>query len=166
MNKIRMGIIGIGNMGTTYIKSIFGNLIPDMELGAVADRSEARRNWAAETLPVGFPIYNDGMDLINGGMVDAVLLVTPHYQHPTLAIEAMKKGLHVMCEKPAGVYTKQVREMNEFADANKNLVFGIMYNQRTNSIFRKMYEIVQSGSMGATKRVSWMVTDWYRTQAY
>jgi len=166
MNKVRMGIIGIGNMGSTHVKSICGNLVPDMELGAVADRSEARRKWAAEILPAGFPIYNDGIDLIKSGKVDAVLLATPHYEHPTLGMEAMKNGLHVMCEKPAGVYTKQAREMNEFAATKKDLVFGMMFNQRTNCVFRKMHELIQGGSMGAIKRVSWIITDWYRTQAY
>jgi predicted dehydrogenase len=166
MDKVRMGVIGIGNMGSSHVKSIFGNLVPGMELGAVADRSEARRKWAAELLPAGFPIYNDGIELIKSGKVDAVLLSIPHYEHPTLGIEAMKNGLHVMCEKPAGVYTKQAREMNEFAATKKDLVFGMMFNQRTNCVFRKMHELIQGGSMGAIKRVSWIITDWYRTQAY
>ena len=166
MNKVRMGVIGMGNMGSAHIKSIKEGLVPDMELGAVADRYEARRNWAVQTLGQGFPVYSEGNDLIKSGKVDAVLLATPHYQHPVLGIEAMKNGLHVMCEKPAGVYTKQAREMNEFAASKKNLVFGMMFNQRTNCVFRKMYELVQGGSLGAIKRVSWIITDWYRTQSY
>ena len=164
MNKVRMGVIGLGNMGTTHVKSILENKIPGMELGAVADRSEMRRSWAAGILPIGFPIYSEGIDLITSGKADAVLIATPHYQHPSLGIEAMKNKLHVMCEKPAGVYTKQVREINEFAAERKDLVYGMMFNQRTNCVFRKMHELIQSGSMGAIKRVNWIITDWYRTQ--
>lgn len=94
------------------------------------------------------------------------MIATSHYFHPVYAIKAMKKGLHVISEKPAGVYTKQVREMNEEADRHPELVFGLMFNQRTNPVYRKLREIVQSGEYGVLKRVNWIITDWYRTQAY
>ncbi|MCL2128648.1 MAG: Gfo/Idh/MocA family oxidoreductase, partial [Treponema sp.] len=95
----------------------------------------------------------------------AVLIATPHYDHPPLAIEAFGAALHVMCEKPAGVYAKQVREMNAAAEKSGR-VFGMMFNQRTNGNYRKMRELVRSGRLGAVKRVSWIITNWYRTQAY
>lgn len=98
--------------------------------------------------------------------LDAVLISVPHYDHPFFVVEALKKGLHVMCEKPAGVYTLQVREMNAEAERHPELVFGLMLNQRTNLLYRKMKDLVQSGKYGAIKRVNWMITDWYRSQAY
>ena len=110
-------------------------------------------------------IFEDGDSLIDSGACDAVLIAVPHYDHPTFAIKAFEKGLHVMCEKPAGVYTKQVREMNEAA-AKTDKVFGMMFNQRTNHVYRKMKELVSSGDYGKIKRVNWIITDWYRTQAY
>ncbi|MDR0475630.1 MAG: Gfo/Idh/MocA family oxidoreductase [Treponema sp.] len=165
-DKVRIGVIGIGNMGQAHIKSILDGQIPDLELGAVADLLEERRNWAAALLPKDVPVYSGGAELISSGKADAVLIAVPHYQHPPLAIEAFKNGLHVMCEKPAGVYTKQVREMNETAASRKDLVFGMMFNQRTNCVFRKMHELVKGGSLGAIKRVSWLITDWYRPQVY
>jgi predicted dehydrogenase len=165
MGKVKLGVIGMGNMGSSHIKSLLQGLVPDIELAAAADRSAARREWAAGVLPQGFPVYNEGSEVIKSGKVDAVLIAVPHYQHPPLAMEAFKAGLHVMCEKPAGVYTKQVREMNEAA-AQSKVVFAMMFNQRTNAWFRKMHDLVQGGSLGAIKRVSWIITDWYRTQAY
>ncbi|MDR3173474.1 MAG: Gfo/Idh/MocA family oxidoreductase [Treponema sp.] len=165
MDKVKLGIIGMGNMGSTHVKSVFSGLVPGMELGAVADRLPQRRAWAEEYLSPDFPIFADGSELIKSGLAEAVLIAVPHYQHPVLAIEAFKAGLHVMCEKPAGVYTKQVREMNRAADES-GLVFGMMFNQRTNSYYRKMHELVSGGQLGAIKRVSWIITDWYRTQAY
>jgi len=165
MNKVKLGIIGMGNMGTTHVKSIHTGQVPDIELGAVADRAESRRKWAQGYLPAGFPIFNDGSDLIKNGHCDAVLIAVPHYQHPPLAIEAMKAKIHVMCEKPAGVYTKQVREMNKVAEGS-GVVFAMMFNQRTNSWFRKMHDLVQGGTLGKIKRVNWIITNWYRTQAY
>lgn len=165
MDKVRLGIIGIGNMGSNHCKSIIENKVPELELTVVADRQESRRDWARENLPESVVILEDGKDLIASGLCDAVLVAVPHYQHPELSMDAMAHGLHVLCEKPAGVYTKQVREMNDAAKKS-GCVFAMMFNQRTNCIYRKMHELVTGGELGAIKRVNWIVTDWYRTQAY
>lgn len=165
MDKVRLGIIGIGNMGSGHLKNILEGKVPEMEVTAVADRQEGRRAWAKEHLPESVVIFEEGTHLITAGVCDGVLIAVPHYQHPELTIEAMNHGLHVMCEKPAGVYTKQVREMNEAAE-KCDRVFGMMFNQRTNCIYRKMHELVAGGELGAIKRVNWIVTDWYRTQSY
>ncbi|KEZ87830.1 Gfo/Idh/MocA family protein [Lacrimispora celerecrescens] len=165
MDKVRLGIIGIGNMGSGHLKNILEGKVPEMEVTAVADRQESRRTWAKENLPEAVVIFEEGTDLIAAGVCDGVLIAVPHYQHPELTIDAMNHGLHVMCEKPAGVYTKQVREMNDAAK-KCDRVFGMMFNQRTNCIYRKMHELVTSGELGAIKRVNWIVTDWYRTQSY
>lgn len=165
MDKVRLGIIGIGNMGSGHLKNILEGKVPEMEVTAVADRQEGRRAWAKENLPESVVIFEEGTDLIAADVCDGVLIAVPHYQHPELTIDAMNHGLHVMCEKPAGVYTKQVREMNDAAK-KCDRVFGMMFNQRTNCIYRKMHELVTSGELGAIKRVNWIVTDWYRTQSY
>ena len=165
MQKIRLGIIGIGNMGTTHCKNIQEGKLVDFHLCAVADRRESRREWARQNLSAETIIFEEGKDLIASRICDAVLIAVPHYQHPELSILALENHLHVMCEKPAGVYTKQVREMNEAAEKS-DCIFGMMFNQRTNSIYRKMKEIVSGGDMGEIKRVTWIVTDWYRTQSY
>ena len=165
MEKVSFGIIGIGNMGSGHCGSILEGKVPDMELAAVADLRESRREWARGNLPESVRIFEDGDALIASGCCDAVLVATPHYEHPRLVMEAFAHGLHALCEKPAGVYTKQVREMNEAA-AKTDRVFAMMFNQRTNHVYRKMYEIVHSGEYGKIKRVNWIITDWYRTQAY
>ena len=165
MAKVKLGIIGVGNMGTGHSKNYLDGLMPEIEITAVADRNPARREWAKENLP-GVKVFEEGVDLIHSGACEAVLIATPHYQHPPLAIEAFKNGLHVMVEKPAGVYTLQVREMNAEADRHPELTFGMMFNQRTNCTYRKMHELIHSGAIGDLKRVNWIITDWYRTQFY
>lgn len=165
MTKVRLGIIGVGNMGSGHAANILAGKCPEIELTAVADRRESRRQWAKDTLPEGTAIFEEGSELIQSGLCDAVHICTPHYQHPTLAMEAFAAGLHVMCEKPAGVYTKAVREMNEAAEKSGK-VFAMMFNQRTNCVYRKMHEMVHSGQLGELKRVNWIITDWYRTQIY
>lgn len=165
MAKLRLGVIGVGNMGTGHLSNYVKGSLPEIEVTAVADRKESRRKWAKENLPESVKIFEEGSDLIASGLCDAVLIATPHYQHPTLAIEAFEHKVHVMCEKPAGVYTKAVREMNEAAEKS-GCVFGMMFNQRTNCLYRKMHELVTGGELGAIKRVNWIITDWYRTQIY
>ena len=166
MGKVKLGIIGIGNMGTQHAQQILKGMNPELELAAVADRSQARRDWAATNLPETVKVYGEGAELIASGACEAVLIATPHYQHPPLAADAFAHGLHVMCEKPAGVYTKQALEMNAAAAKRPELTFGMMFNQRTNCVYRKMHEIISSGELGAVKRVNWIITDWYRTQYY
>jgi len=95
-----------------------------------------------------------------------VLYAVPHYQHPELAMAAFRHGLHGMCENPAGVYTLQVRDMIAAADQHPELTFGMMFNQRTNCVYRKLKEMIDGGELGVIKRVSWLITDWYRTQFY
>ena len=161
---VRFGIIGFGNMGTGHGRSFRDGKIGDGVLAAVADIDPGRLKNVSD-YGEGIAVYNSGEELIEKSDVDAVIIATPHYLHPPLAVAALKRGFNVVCEKPAGVYTKQVKEMNEAAKTAKGL-FTVMFNQRTNPVYRKMREIILSGGIGTIKRVNWIITDWYRTQAY
>ena len=161
---VRFGIIGCGIMGKGHAKRFFENKIPGAVLTAVCDTEPTCLAWAKEQ-DASIATFDNATALYDSGLVDAVMIATPHYDHPPLAMEAMDKKIHVLIEKPAGVFTKDVREMNQKAETAE-VVFGIMYNQRTNPIFRKMREMVQNGEIGELKRTSWLITDWYRPQAY
>ena len=162
---IRLGIIGCGGIAMLHADNILGGKCPEIRVTAAADRRESRRAWARERFPQA-AVYGEGSDLIADAPCDAVLIATPHYQHPTLAVEALERGLHVMSEKPAGVYTLQVREMIAAADRHPELTFALMYNQRTNCVYRKAKALLDAGELGRMKRVNWIITDWYRTQRY
>ena len=164
IQPVRFGIIGVGNMGTSHINMHLQGKHKELRITAVADINPERLDAAKKLMP-SLKTFDSAEALIDSGEVDVALIATPHYDHSPIAQYAFSKGVHVLTEKPAGVYTKQVREMNEAA-AKTDLVFGIMYNQRTNCVYRKMRELVQSGELGEIKRVSWIITDWYRTQAY
>ena len=164
VQPIKFGIIGVGNMGTSHTRFFADGKIREMRLVAIADPRADRLEICKKIHP-GLAAFDDGKALIDSGLCDAVIIATPHYSHPELAMYAIEKGQHVVVEKPAGVYTKQVREMNEFAAAHDR-VFTIMFCQRTNHIYRKMKELVESGKYGEMRRVNWIITDWYRTQAY
>lgn len=165
MQEVRLGIIGLGGMGTNHAISITKGEVPRLRLTAVADVRKSRLDFAKENLPEDIARFSDGKELIDSGKCDAVLISTPHYYHPEYVIYALEHGIHALSEKPAGVYTKQVRKMNEVAKKSDK-VFAIMFNQRTNCVYRKLHEMIESGELGKMKRVNWIITDWYRTQAY
>ena len=162
---LKLGIIGVGNIGSSHVERVIKGECPGVTIAAVADRRESRRAWAKDKAPEA-QVFVEGSELIASGCCDAVLIATPHYQHPILAQEAFEHGQHVLCEKPAGVYTLQVRDMNAAADKHPELTFGMMFNQRTNCVYRKMKEMIDGGEIGEIKRMNWIVTDWYRTQYY
>ena len=164
IHPIRFGIIGMGNMGTSHAKSFLDGKIRGMRITAVADSTPEKLIWSKENLPWA-KTYTSADELIDSGEIDALIICTPHYSHPELVMKALGKGIHVVSEKPAGVYTKQVREMNEFAE-KQDKTFAMMFNQRTNCVYRKIKEIVDSRQYGQIRRVNWIITDWYRTQAY
>ena len=166
MKTVKYGIIGVGNMGSGHLKLFMDGSVENAVVTAIADISELKRNKVKETYPDSDIVcYASGEELIEKADVDAVVVAVPHYDHPRLVIQALKKGISAICEKPAGVYTKQVKEMNAVADESKAL-FTMMFNQRTNCLYRKMREIIVSGGIGEVKRVNWIITDWYRTQSY
>ena len=165
MKKIKLGVIGVGNMGRSHCKNIKDGKCPEIELVAVADCNMSRIQAMKDDGYEGITYFEDADEMMNSGLIDSVLVAIPHYDHAEYAIKAMKKGLHVMVEKPAGVYTKQAREMNDAAKES-DVVFAMMFNQRTNHIYRKAKEIVSSGQFGEIRRVNWMITNWYRPQRY
>ena len=165
MEIVRLGIIGVGNMGSSHLKSITNGDVPNMTVTAVAD-TNPKRLEAAKEIKEDVALFDDAIKMMESGLIDAVLVAVPHYDHPMLAIEGLRHGLHVMCEKPAGVYTLAVREMMAEADRHPELIFAMMFNQRTNCLYRKMREIVKSGELGNIRRTNWFITSWYRPQCY
>ena len=153
-------------MGSGHARNIKAGMCPEIEVTAVADINPARLEWAKAELGEGVALFDNAEAMLDSGKIDACIVSVPHYDHARYVIECMKRGIHVMCEKPAGVYTLQVRQMIEEADKHPEAVFGMMFNQRTNCVYRKMRELVQSGAYGQIKRTNWIITDWYRPQAY
>jgi predicted dehydrogenase len=165
METVRVGVIGIGGMGSNHARQLHEGSVGNAKLAAVCDTNPERLKWARETLGEDVKCFGSSDAFFDAQCVDAVMIGTPHYLHPPLAIEGLKRGLHVLTEKPAGVYTRQVREMNEAAAASDR-VFGIMYNQRTTKSFQKLRDLLQSGELGEMKRVIYIITNWFRSQSY
>ena len=166
MSRVRLGIIGYGNIGSQHGRSMMAGKTPAAELTAVADVNPDRLKTARDNFGEGLKTFDNAGSLIHSGCCDGVLIAAPHYYHPSIAIEAMEAGLHVLVEKPAGVYTKQVERMDAVAAKHPELVYCMDFNQRTNPLYQKVKELLDSGELGQMKRVIWIITDWYRSQSY
>ena len=166
MEKVRFGIVGVGNMGSSHAKKFLKGDVENGVLTAICDLKKAKMD-VITALEGGDRVaqFTDYKKMFASGLVDAVIVAVPHYAHPQLVIDALNAGLNVVCEKPAGVYTKQVKEMNEVAKKSGKL-FTMMFNQRTNCVYRKMREMIMDGTLGEIKRVNWIITTWYRSQSY
>lgn len=167
MKKIRFGIVGVGNQGTHYAAQLFAKgEIENGVVSAICDLSDLKINAIKEKLNDDSIVYfHDYKEMVKSGICDAVLVETPHYSHTEIVKFCLENNMPVICEKPAGVYTKEVREMNELA-AKCDTKFAMMFNQRTNCVYRKMREIIAEGGIGELQRITWIITNWFRTQNY
>lgn len=165
MDLVRVGVIGIGNIGALHARILATNQVPGAKLTAVCARSPERLKWARDNFGEEVQVFASADQLLAANCVDAIIIATPHYDHPVLAIKGFQAGLHVLLEKPAGVYTKQVKEMNQVA-LESGKVFSMMYNQRANPLYQKLRDLIVSGELGEIKRTNWIITDWYRPQSY
>ncbi len=164
MNEVRVGVVGIGNMGFAHASCIYQGKVNGMRLTAVCDNMENKRKICAEHFP-DVACFADYNEMITSGKIDAIIIAVPHRLHSLIAKNAFENGLHVLTEKPADVSVTTAKALHETAKKSGK-VFGIMFNQRTNPLFQKAREIVKSGQLGTLKRAVWIITNWYRTQAY
>ena len=165
MDTVRIGIVGLGGMGARHLRTLLAGEVSGASLTAVCDVRPERLAWAREHPSSDLACFDDLDAFLKAGAADAVIIATRHYDHPPLAVRCFAGGLHVLTEKPAGVYTKQVGEMNRAAAASGK-VFAIMYNQRTDPLYRRLKEMIEGGELGEIKRTNWIITSWYRPQSY
>ena len=86
MEKLKLGIIGFGNMGTAHANNIRGGLCPEVELTAIADIAPERRDSAKEQYP-NVAVFETAEEMMDSGLVEAILVAVPHYDHPKYAME-------------------------------------------------------------------------------
>lgn len=160
MDKVRLGIAGLGNMGATHASSILAGKINRLELTAVCDADPAK----TARFPQGKG-FSSADAMIGSGLIDAILIATPHYSHTTIGMAALKAGLHVLVEKPISVHKADCERLIA-AHQDQRQIFAAMFNQRTDPCYRRIRGLIREGELGEIRRVNWIVTDWFRTGAY
>ncbi len=160
MDKVRIGIAGLGNMGRFHAQYLLEGKIRRAELTAVADALPDR------LAPFGsIATFNRSEEMLRSGLVDAVLIATPHYFHTSIGIDALQQGLHVLVEKPISVHKADAERLIA-AHTNKAQVFAAMFNQRTDPHFSRIKRLIDNGELGEIRRTNWVVTDWFRPEIY
>ncbi len=161
MDRVRVGIIGLGNMGSAHAKAHIPKLT-GVELAAVCDINPEKLKGYGEV-----PTFESSQDLIRSGLVDAVLIATPHYDHTTIGIDAIENNLHVLVEKPISVHKADCeRLIAAYEKSGKTKVFSAMFNQRTDPHYQTIRNLIRSGEIGKVMRVTWIITNWFRSAAY
>lgn len=159
MKKVKLGIAGLG-MGGVHARNILDGKVRDVELAAIADTDPAR----CAAFP-GIAAFATADEMIASGAIEAILVATPHYFHTPIGVAALKAGLHVLMEKPIAVHKADAVRLLA-AHTNKKLVFGAVFNQRTDPYYLKIRELIFSGGLGEIRRVNWIATHWFRSEAY
>jgi predicted dehydrogenase len=160
MDTVRLGIVGMGNMGKAHLANIRAGKVPGLRVTAMCE--------SVGTLPPqqeGETAYTDVSEMIKSGNIDAILICTPHFSHTTIGIEALQNGLHVLVEKPISVHKADCERLIA-AHTDKSKIFAAMFNMRTNATFKKVKDLIDSGEIGAVRRIHWEVTNWFRTNYY
>jgi predicted dehydrogenase len=162
-SSLRIAVVGVGSMGTVHARELSLGNIPRATLAAVCDPDPE----ALARFP-GVPGFSDSRSLLEARVADAVLIATPHYDHTPLAIEALAAGLHVLTEKPLAVHKADCLRMLQAYEErpNRGQVFAEMFNQRTDPRFLKLRALIRGGELGTLRRINWIITDWFRTEAY
>jgi len=160
MQSLRIGIIGLGNMGSSYADRLVAGEVPGASLAAVADpRTDRLARWPDARA------FGHGEALIAAPDLDAVIIATPHYAHTDLGIAALEAGRHVLVDKPISVHKRDAERLLA-AHRRPDRVFAAMFNQRTDGYFLKIRSLIHNGTLGAIRRIHWTSTHWFRTQAY
>lgn len=164
MADIRIGLIGVGNIGSAHASCLLSGKIKGARLSAVCDINPDTCHHFTKDDPE-LVSFADHKELISSGLCDAVIIAVPHPLHADIASDCLKGGLHVLVEKPVDISVTKAKALNEVARGSGK-TFAIMFNQRTNPLFVKAKEIVENGLLGSIKRSVWIITNWYRSQAY
>ena len=163
MKEVRLGIIGVGAMGNAHAQRVLAGQIPRCRLTAVANADPEPLTRFAD-LP-GVACFADSDALLRCGAIDAVIVATPHYTHTTIGIAALEQGVHVLIEKPISVHKADCERLIA-AHTRRRQVFAAMFNQRTDPHYARVKKLIDDGELGKLTRVNWIITDWFRTEAY
>lgn len=163
MKSLRFAIIGLGGMGKVHAKNLYAGRVKNVRLAAICDHDPAVLAWAKTEYP-DLPLYLNDEEMIEKEPLDAIVVATPHYSHIQIAIRGLKKGLHVLVEKPLAVTAPEAEELLALKKEHPELVSGVAFNQRSNRVYQKAKELLPK--LGTLRSARYEISDWYRPDSY
>lgn len=157
---LKIGIIGCGRIMEMHTNAI--SIIKDTEIVAVCDINLERAEAAGKEY--GAKVYVDYKIMLEEMEMDIVHLCLPHYLHSIVGIEASRKGIHVLTEKPLDISYERAKLLVDECDKNK-VKLGVIFQNRYRETNQQMFKMIQSGDFGKIlgARMSLM---WNRTEEY
>lgn len=160
MSDLRVAVVGYGYQGREH-----GGLLRAGVAGAVP-AAVVDRTCATGAIIDGLPAFASLDDLLAARAADAVVIATPHAAHAGLAIAALRAGLHVLIEKPVAIAARDVDTVLAVHARHPGQVLAAVHQQRCDPRYQRLRALIRSGALGAIHRVTWTVTDWYRSESY
>ncbi|MDH7601358.1 MAG: Gfo/Idh/MocA family oxidoreductase [Armatimonadota bacterium] len=153
MDKVRVGIIGVGGIAYGHIRNFLAS--PDAEIVGLVDIDPARLEKAVEKVPElqGVPTYSDYRDMISRDDIDAVQINTPHTLHYQQIMDSLDAGLHVLTEKPMVCTTQHARDIIKKRDETGKVVM-ISYQRHFQPQYRYMKRAIENGEIGEVTYLS------------
>jgi predicted dehydrogenase len=154
-DKINLGFIGTGGMGTGHLRSFLG--FDDVRVVAVCDVKKEQRDTAKEIVDERYgddacAVYNDFRDLLSRKDIDAIVQAVPDHWHALVGIEAARQGKAMYFEKPFALTVKESQILRS-AINRYNICFQHGTQQRSDHRFRFVTELVRNGRLGELKRI-------------
>ena len=162
---VRVGIAGIGYIAEEYIKLFTQGKIRDAVITALSSRNETHMQEIDARYGLGAALYTDYDAMLQSGCIDMVMICTPHFYHPNMAVRAIEAGIHTMIEKPVGVWPEELDRLMACVSSHPEVQSGVLYCRRANPVFAKIKQLLTNGAIGQLKRVTWIITDMYRPSA-
>ena len=166
MTMVRVGIAGIGYIAEEYIKLFTQGKIKNAEISALSSRNKLHIKEIADRYDLKVSLFNDYDTMLTSGTIDMVMICTPHFYHPGMAIRAIEAGIHTMIEKPVGIFPDELDALMDCNYAHPEIQAGVLYCRRANPIYAKIKQLLTNRAIGDLKRITWIVTNMYRPQCY
>lgn len=163
---IRVGIAGIGFIAEEYIKLFVSGNIPGGTITALSSRNAGHMEQVRHRYGLDAALFTEYDAMLDSGLIDMVMICTPHFYHPGMAVRALERGIHALIEKPVGVFPEDLEALMACVRAHPERKAGVLYCRRTNPVFRQIKTLLDSGALGRLKRITWIITDMYRPQIY
>ncbi|TDF94060.1 Gfo/Idh/MocA family protein [Paenibacillus piri] len=164
--KVKLGVVGLGGMGKSHLRYL--SKMDSVEIVGVCDVVAEEADKVAANYQT--TSYYSHAELFEKSGLEAVLIAVPHYDHTTVSIDAFHLGIHVLCEKPIAVHVNDAKKMiaayEQAKERKPELIFGIMFQERTLPFHKKIKDILDGGELGKLIRATWINTKWFRSQLY
>ena len=162
---LNFAIIGVGRIGKRHAFNLARHFARGIRLNAVCDIKEEALKWCALYAKKAAR-YTDYKEMLEKENLDGVIIATEHFFHPEIAAYCISKGVNTLVEKPLAVTVSAAKEVIALSKKYSSVMAGVSYNQRSNRLYKKAKKLLTSGDLGEIVRADFIITDWYRSQAY